>query len=182
VALPSAQGEADRETGRAWLDPGPAIRGDLAMTAIEMTGRVGGQLVPEGDICITAVDRDRLETLMSARSRRSGSDQGPLEALEREIDRARVVTSREIPPDVVTMNSRVKVCDLDAGAEMELTLVYPLGANSRIGRVSVLAPIGMALLGSRAGDTVVWRVPSGMRRLRIERVLYQPEAAGHFQL
>ena len=152
------------------------------MTPSTEVRQPSGRHRPEGDIRMTAVDRDRLEALVVGQSQQHGASQDHLEALEREIDRALVVSSQAIPPDVVTMNSRVLVRDLDAGAEMELTLVYPLGANSRIGRVSVLAPIGMALLGYRAGDTVVWRVPSGMRRLRIERVLYQPEAAGHFHL
>ena len=152
------------------------------MTTSTEARQPGGLHPPEGEIRITAADRDRLEALVAGQSQQHGASQDPLEALEREIDRALVVSSQEVSPDVVTMNSRVLVRDLDAGAPMELTLVYPLGANSRIGRVSVLAPIGMALLGYRAGDTVVWRVPSGMRRLRIERVLYQPEAAGHFHL
>ena len=149
---------------------------------IEEPWTTGGQLQPEGELYITTTDRDRLEELLAALPRRAGESQESREALERELDRALVVPSPEVPPDVVTMNSRVLVRDVDTGAEMELTLVYPLGANSRLGRVSVLAPIGVALLGYRAGDTVVWPVPSGLRRLRIVQVLYQPEAAGDFRL
>ena len=87
-----------------------------------------------------------------------------------------------MPHDVVTMNSRVQLVDLDTGEAMTYTLVFPDDADLRQGKISVLAPIGTAMLGYRVGDTFEWRVPAGLRRLKIEAILYQPEAAGDYHL
>ncbi len=84
--------------------------------------------------------------------------------------------------DVVTMNSQARVRDLNSNEEMVFTLVFPAEVDYVRGRLSVIAPIGTALLGYRAGDTVEWKVPAGIRRLKIEQVLYQPEAAGDHHL
>ena len=88
----------------------------------------------------------------------------------------------DIPPDVVTMNSRLRLLDLDSGKEMLFTLVFPSDADSDQGRISILAPLGTAVLGFRRGDTFEWRMPGRVRRLRVEEVLYQPEAAGDYHL
>ncbi len=89
-----------------------------------------------------------------------------------------VVESSAVPPSVVTLNSRVRIRTFGTDTVQELTLVVPGSADHRAGRVSVLAPIGSALLGRRAGDVVECEVPAGRVRFRIEAVLYQPEAAG----
>ena len=102
--------------------------------------------------------------------------------LEEELEWAQIVAPQEILGDVVTMNSQARVKDLDSNEEMVFTLVFPAEADYERGRLSVLAPIGTALLGYRAGDTVEWEVPGGVRRLKIEQVLYQPEAAGNYHL
>jgi len=125
-------------------------------------------------IYITDNDMERLEKLLPG----SGRDKEHFQALEQELEWARVVPSKDIPKDVVTMRARVRVKNLHSSEEMVLTVVFPSEANSGQGKISVLAPIGTALLGHRAGDTVEWRGPSGLRRLKIERILYQPEAAG----
>jgi len=80
------------------------------------------------------------------------------------------------------MKSRVRVLDLDDICELEYTIVYPHEADYANGKISVLAPIGTALLGYREGDTVEWQVPGGRRRLKIDAVIYQPEASGNFAL
>jgi regulator of nucleoside diphosphate kinase len=90
--------------------------------------------------------------------------------LERELDRAEIVPEVSLPSDVVAMHSTVRLVDLDTGAEHVYTVVYPYEANADHGRISVLAPIGTALLGYRTGDVVEWEVPAGRRRLRIENV------------
>lgn len=103
--------------------------------------------------------------------------------LENELARARVVASEQIPADVVTMNSRVRFRDVHSGEELEVTLVYPNAASFADGRVSVLAPVGSALLGLAVGDEIEWPMPShGQRRLRVVGVPFQPEAAGRFDL
>ena len=136
----------------------------------------------ERAIYMTEFDMERIQKLVDGTRAWSKKDREFLQNLEEELDRATVVSPQEVPADVVTMNSQVRVLDLNTKKEMVLRLVFPSDADYESGRVSVLAPIGTALLGYRAGDTVEWKVPSGVRRLKIESVLYQPEAAGDYHL
>ena len=102
-----------------------------------------------------------------------------LEKLESELVRARVVPRDEIPEDVVTMNSRVVFENETTGERREITLVYPGNADIDAGRISVLVPIGTALLGLRVGQSIDWELPGGEKqRYRIVDVPFQPEAAG----
>lgn len=105
-----------------------------------------------------------------------------LDNLDNELSRAVIVTSEKIPADTITMNSKVILVDVDTNEEMNVTLVYPTDANIEEDKISILAPIGTAMIGYRAGDTFVWRVPDGIRKLRVVRVIYQPEAAGDLDL
>jgi regulator of nucleoside diphosphate kinase len=134
------------------------------------------------DIRITELDRQRLIDLIV--EAQSGEYRGSiyLDKLRGELERALVVTPQEIPGDVITMNSKVVLLDLDSGESETYTLVYPEHANSAEGKISVLAPIGTAMLGYRVGDVFEWEVPAGKRRLKIEKILYQPEAAGDYEL
>jgi regulator of nucleoside diphosphate kinase len=93
-----------------------------------------------------------------------------------------IVPPEEIPADVITMNSCVRLRDLEKGTTVEYTLVYPTEANFSEGKISVVAPIGAAMIGYRLGDEIEWDVPAGRRRFRVEAVLYQPEAAGDTHL
>lgn len=136
----------------------------------------------ERTLFITEFDMDRLRKLLEGTRFWSTRDREYLQHLEEELERAQVVVPEAVPGDVVTMNSRVRVKDVDSGREMTLTIVFPSDADLEQGKISIVAPIGTALLGYRVGDTVEWRVPAGMRRLRIEEVSYQPEAAGHYHL
>ena len=134
------------------------------------------------NIHVTDYDMQRLRKLLEGTQRWNPKDRAYLDHLEEELDRASTVASEKIPANVVTMNSRIRVKDLDSGKEMSIQLVFPSEADFEQGKISILAPIGTALIGYRAGDTVEWTVPAGTRRLRIEEVLYQPEAAGDFHL
>lgn len=133
-------------------------------------------------IQITELDRKRLLELI--REARSGEYRHSvyLEKLYGELERAEIVAPQEIPADVVTMNSKVVLTDLDGGEEETYTLVYPEQANTAEGRISILAPIGTAMLGYRVGDVFEWEVPAGKRRLKVTKILYQPEASGDFDL
>jgi regulator of nucleoside diphosphate kinase len=133
-------------------------------------------------IHVTEYDMQRLRKLLEGTQRWNQKDRAYLEHLEDELDRAVTIPSEKIPPNVVTMNSQMRVKDLDTEKEMEIQLVFPSEADFERGKISILAPIGTALIGYRAGDTVEWRVPSGTRRLKIEDVTYQPEAAGDYHL
>jgi regulator of nucleoside diphosphate kinase len=127
-------------------------------------------------IVITQSDFNNLERLLNSLRGFRQHDAHHIEALEQELEKAIIVGEAELPPDVVTMNSRVRVRDLKTGREFVWAIVFPRAASSERNQVSVLAPIGTALLGYRAGDTIEWQVPSGTRRLRILEVEYQPEA------
>lgn len=136
----------------------------------------------ERKIHITEFDRARLEELIAVADEFGGRDRKDLTALADELGRAEVVASRHVPSDVVTMNSKVVLRDLDSGQTMTWVLVFPKDADVDAGRISVLAPVGTSILGYARGDIVEWPVPAGVRRIRIEDVLYQPEAAGDFHL
>ena len=133
-------------------------------------------------IYITDFDMRRLRALLEDAKRSALRGNEYLESLEAELDRGILVAPTEIPPDVVTMNSRVRLVDLDTNEEMVYTLVFPSDADMAQSKISVLAPIGTAMLGYRVGDTFEWQVPDGTRRLRVKNVLYQPEAAGNYDL
>jgi regulator of nucleoside diphosphate kinase len=126
-------------------------------------------------IYITDYDMERLRKLLAV-EKIVDPDRQDLQGLEAELGRARIVASRDVPQDLVTMNSRVCFIDLDTGEEMICSLVFPGEADIEQHKLSVLAPIGIALLGYRAGDTLEWKVPAGLRRLKVKEVLYQPEA------
>lgn len=134
------------------------------------------------DISITNQDRKRLEELLEVAREFNYRDRGDLRSLAEELRRGRAVDSRDIPPTVVTMNSRVALLDVGTGEKMEYTLVFPQEADIDSGRISVLSPIGTAVLGYSVGDEIEWNVPGGTRRIRIVAVPYQPEAAGHDHL
>jgi regulator of nucleoside diphosphate kinase len=97
-----------------------------------------------------------------------------------ELKRAEVVKPRDIPADVITMNSKVLLTDIAAGEQLELTLVFPDDGAGVGGRVSILAPIGTAMIGYRVGDVFEWDTPGGKTSLRVEKILYQPEESGIF--
>ena len=132
-------------------------------------------------LLITEPDFDRLKHLLGSPRYRT-THSVLLMALEAELVRGEVVAPDRIPKGVVTMHSRVRVRDLEDDEKETYTLVYPDEADINDGKLSVLAPLGTALLGTRVGDVVAFAAPAGTRRLKIERVLYQPEAAGDLHL
>ena len=134
------------------------------------------------DIYITEFDLVRLRDVLRARIGGKARDRDHLDSLEHELDRAHVVDPASIPKDVVTMNSQVRIEDVDTGMENVYTLVFPSDASIPEKKISILAPIGTALLGGRSDATIDWPVPAGRRTVRIKDVLYQPEAAGDYHL
>jgi regulator of nucleoside diphosphate kinase len=130
------------------------------------------------NIFITEPDMDQLSHLVDGVRQTVGTDPAQVKMLETELDRAVIVSPFVISPDVVTMHSRVRVRDLNANQDSTYTLVFPRDADFNQGKISVLAPVGTAILGSRVGDVIEWKVPGGFRKLRIAEVLYQPEQAG----
>lgn len=103
-----------------------------------------------------------------------------LAKLRGELERAAIRASAQMPGDVVSMNSLVQVRDLQNGETVSFKLAYPHDADPELHRISVLSPLGMAVIGEKAGSVVEWEFPTGKKRLKIERLFYQPESRGHF--
>ena len=136
----------------------------------------------EQKIYITDFDLKRLKKLLQTSSKTGERKNSYLEQLRKEVEKAVVVPSEDIPKDVITMNSKVSLIDLESMKELVYTLVFPEDADSLSGKISVLAPVGTALLGYRVGDVIEWDVPAGKRRLKVKEILYQPEASGDYSL
>jgi regulator of nucleoside diphosphate kinase len=141
-------------------------------TRTRTTGRAAAR-----EILIADDDLLRLETLLRLLARGHLHRPGSAAALAGEVRRAKVVPRSELPRDVVTMNATVRMRELGTGEEETYTLVYPDEADIEANKLSILAPVGTALLGYRAGDVVEWPVPAGITRFRIEEVLFQPRSA-----
>jgi regulator of nucleoside diphosphate kinase len=131
-------------------------------------------------IIITDVDRNRLRDVLASEFVKAIGPVEYLDDLKAELRRAKMVPPEKVPRNVVTMNSSVALRDRSSGELETYTLVFPEDADIAQGRLSVLAPVGTAILGQRVGDELKWRVPDGWRRFKIERVLYQPEREGVF--
>lgn len=133
-------------------------------------------------IYITDSDMKRLRVLVSSQEIQNNEYGRLLLNLKSELDRAVVVASEEIPNNVVTMNSQIHLTDLDKDEEIAFTLVFPGKADFEKNRISVLTPVGTAIIGCKVGDIIDFEVPSGRTRLRINKILFQPEAVGDFHL
>ena len=138
--------------------------------------------MPRRKIYITESDLRRLCNVVATELALDGGSNRHLAELIAELQRAEIVASDEVPDDVVTMNSTGVLRDLETDEVETYTLVYPNHADIARNRLSVLAPVGTAILGYHVGDVVRWRVPSGVRRLRVDEVLFQPERVGAFNL
>lgn len=136
----------------------------------------------ETQLQITKLDYQRLNNLIHSMKKKSKDDLINLEVLENEIDRAKKVEPRKIKPEFVTMNSELELIDLDSKRSMKFKLVYPEEADFRQGKLSVLSPLGSALIGYRKGDEILFRVPAGKKKVRIENILFQPEASGEYAM
>ncbi|MFD2191024.1 nucleoside diphosphate kinase regulator [Pistricoccus aurantiacus] len=129
-------------------------------------------------ITINRLDAERLQRLID---NASDKDMPVAEALEIELERGEVIEPQDIPEDVVSMNSQVQFTDLNRGKQLTRTLVYPHALAGTEDGLSVMAPIGAALLGLRIGDIIDWTLPDGHdTKLRIDAILWQPERAGQF--
>nr|WP_316639317.1 GreA/GreB family elongation factor [uncultured Roseateles sp.] len=130
---------------------------------------------------LTELDHTRL--LKLTRQMRSGPAQGEAEDIEGALEMARLVPSRSVSPDVVTMYSQVRLQDSLTGSRFQLTLCYPSDADPSAGFVSVMSPVGASLLGLGVGATARWITPSGeARAAEVLAVLFQPEASGDYTL
>jgi len=120
------------------------------------------------NIIISEIDRNRLQTVIDRALESGHESRHCVDDLQRELDRAQVVEPRLMPNGVVVMNATVCLRDLDSDEVDTYTLVYPHDADINRNRISVLAPVGTAIIGCQVGDVVAWSVPRGRVRLRIE--------------
>jgi regulator of nucleoside diphosphate kinase len=134
-------------------------------------------IVAKHPIYITSRDKRLLEEMVAEADALRSAPRTELQALAKELRRAVVVDPRDVPGDVITMNSRAEMLDLGTGETVTFTLVFPSQANIDEEKISVLAPIGAGMLGYRVGDEFEWQVPDGVRRMRVTQIHYQPEAA-----
>ena len=128
-------------------------------------------------IIMTDADHEELSEAIRAMDKLSERGRLEMSPLAAELARAEIVDAREMPSDVITMNSRAELLDLGTRERMEFTLVFPIDADIEASKISILTPLGTAMLGYRVGDEFEWVVPYGLRRLRVIAVRFQPEAS-----
>jgi regulator of nucleoside diphosphate kinase len=134
-------------------------------------------------IYITKTDAERLGNLIELT--RDHGDRGNLayvNTLEEELDFAEIVPSTNVRSSVVTMRSKIKLRDLDTGEENTYSIVFPSEADLDEGKISILTPLATAVLGRELGETVEFQAPARLRRLKITKIVYQPESAGDYDL
>lgn len=128
-------------------------------------------------IFVTVREMERLRHIIQSAETASPKHLAHVKALEQELNRAEIVPTEIVPNDVVTMNSRVRLRDLDSGSDATYILVFPREANVAQAKISVLAPLGAALLGSRSGDVIALRTPIGERRFKVQTQKAAEQAA-----
>ncbi|MBN2612833.1 MAG: GreA/GreB family elongation factor [Bacteroidales bacterium] len=133
-----------------------------------------------GEIYITELDYTRLCNLINNVKAQKSVELKNLDALGAEIKRAKRIEPKKIAPEFVTMNSEIVMVDMDNKKEMKIKLVYPQDADFKKGFISVLSPLGSALLGYKMGDVISFEVPAGKKKVRIKSIIYQPESHGEF--
>ncbi len=129
-------------------------------------------------LCFTRTNAERISEYLSSGDTINARDRNYWEVLGEKISKGKTVDPCNIMHDIVTMNSRVQLRDLDTKREILITLVFPDDANIEQGKLSVLSPMGTAILGYSQGDAVKWETQSRIRHIRIIKIHYQPEAAG----
>lgn len=135
----------------------------------------------QNTIYVTRADADKLKTAIWEAQGTEYRGSLYIQKLKAELGRATIIEPQDTPPDVITMNSKASLLDIETGETMDFTLVLPDQADINLGKISVLAPIGTGMLGCRVGDTFEWDTPGGKRTLRVTKIVYQPEASGNFQ-
>lgn len=158
--------------------PDPRERADLKATMRVSTANVDRAMSQRPEITISTTDAERLDALLANLPQSAFFGRTDLEA---ELSRARVVPPQDMPPGVVTMNSIVRFRVDSSDERFELTLVYPKDADASGKTISILAPVGSALLGLSQGDCIDWPKPGGgLVKVVVDEVTYQPERSGAF--
>lgn len=134
------------------------------------------------NIIVNRLDYIRIQKQINEARLKKTIDSVEAEKLLNELNSATIVNPNEIPGDVVTMNSVVKISFADSEKQLEFKIVYPDEANFKEKKVSIFSPVATALIGYKVGDLIEWMVPGGPTKIRIDEIVYQPESAGDFTL
>lgn len=134
------------------------------------------------NITLSSLDCARLRDVLITAKAFASERSTLLDTLETELNRARIVAPDELPPYVVSMNTRVQLIDTATGETMEYTLVFPSDADLQHGKLSILSDLGVAIIGFSSGDTVECAFPDGIRRIKIGMICFQPEATKRYDL
>lgn len=133
-------------------------------------------------IILNRLDYARIKKCISDAKQFRSINGAEADKLIKELDSAKIVEPKDIPSDVVTMNSIVKLSFLNNNKQVQFQIVYPDQANLKENKISIFSPVATALIGYKVGDEIEWIVPAGLSQLRIDEIIYQPEAAGDFTL
>lgn len=135
-----------------------------------------------GKIIMNKLDFVRIKQWINGARQSKPASMTEAARLLAELENAVVVEPQEVPSDVVTMNSVVKLTFLNQEKQLSFQLVYPDAANFKENKISIFSPVATALIGYRVGDTIEWIVPAGITKIRIDEIVYQPEASGDYDL
>jgi regulator of nucleoside diphosphate kinase len=133
-------------------------------------------------IIMNKLDYARILKCIQGGKSRKTINAAEAENLLNELHAAKIVEPFEFPGDIVTMNSIVRIKFLKTDKEIKFQIVYPDQANMRENKISIFSPVATALIGYKVSDEIDWMVPSGMTKIRIEEIIYQPEAEGNYEL
>jgi len=133
-------------------------------------------------LIINRLDYARIKTCINDAKQFKSISKAEADKLMRELDSASIVEPEAVPSNVVTMNSIVKLSFLNANKQVQFQIVYPEKANVNENRISIFSPIATALIGYKVKDEIEWIVPAGLTKIRVDEIIYQPEAAGDYNL
>lgn len=133
-------------------------------------------------IILNKLDYSRIKSAISEAKRFNSISVADAASLMKELDSAKILEPKKIPGNVVTMNSIVKISFLNTGKQIQFQIVYPGKADLKEKKISIFSPIATALLGYKVSDEIEWIVPAGPTTIRIDEIVYQPEASGDFEL
>jgi len=135
-----------------------------------------------GGIILNKLDYLRIKKCIEDAQEVRSINAAEAESLMKELNSAEIVEPEKIPSNVVTMNSVVRISFLNTNRQIQFQIVYPREANVKENKISIFSPIATALIGYKAGDQVEWIVPAGLTKIRIDEIIYQPEASGDYNL
>ena len=135
-----------------------------------------------GNLILNRLDYSRIQKCINDAKQFKSINATEAESLKKELNSAKIVEPQEIPANVVTMNSIVKISFLNSDKQIEFRIVYPDQANLKENKISIFSPIATALIGYKVADEIEWIVPAGLTKIRIDEIIYQPEAAGTYNL